>query len=344
MVKLIELIDPPRREAAQAALQAAHLAASAERDPIILKVLTGLSAWIASLFLLGFVVAGLEAEATALLVLGIILAALAILIHHRAPHAGTFIQQSTLSGMMCAHLMILFGILMQFNAGWGEELRLLAITQTLLCALPFFGFRHPAYQASALLLASAFWTTYAVQMNAPWLFRFVLGAQVAAFAVLALGWARRSPASYAFALSIGSMIFFLDWVHSLGYMGAFDEPLWPTNLIITALLLAVAGRFTTRENRRHPRIRLFFVLIIALAFLSSPGLLFAIALLILGYGLRDRIYTGLGLIGLPLFLIYFYYSLEVTLLQKSGILLASGVLCLLASLLAQCRSKEGAPL
>lgn len=341
-MKLRELVDPPRREAAVSALRAAHAEAAEPRDPVVLKALTGLSAWVASLFLLGFVVAGLQAEDSALLVLGVIFSALAAVIHQKAPRAGTFVQQSTLSCMMCGHLLLLFGILVTFRDGRGDELLTLAITQTGLCVLPLVAFRHPTYQAAALLLAAALWTVYAVEHNAPWLFRLLLALQVFSFAALVLWRARRNSVSYALALSIGATIFFLDWIHSHARAGSFDEPLWPTNLIIAALLVAIASRFIARVDRQNKSIILLLVLLLGLAFLSSPGLLFAFALLTLGYGLRDRIYGGLGLIALPLFLVFFYYSLEVTLLQKSGILLASGLLCLALSLLAGYGMKERA--
>ena len=343
-MKLHELIDTSQHAAAVTALTAAQHADAQERDPIILKILTGLSAWVASLFLLGFVVVGLQAEETAILFLGILLAALAIFAHHRAPHAGVFVAQSTLASMMCGHILILTGVLMNFHDSGGDEVLTLAITQTLLCPLPLFAFRRSAYRASALLLTGAFWTTYAVASDLPWLFRTVLAVQVAAFGALVLWHSRRSSLAHALAFSIGAMIFFLDWIHSLAYLGSFDEPLWPTNLIMTVLLLAIAGRFTSNDSRCSPQILLLFALSLAPAFLSSPGLLFAIALLILGYGLREPVLGGLGLIGLPLFLIYFYYSLEVTLLQKSGILLASGIICLLVALLAKYHTKPKEPI
>ena len=343
-MKLHQLIDASQHEAAIAALTAAQIEAAKERDPVILKILTGLSAWVASLFLLGFAVVGLQAEETAILFLGFLLSVLAVLVHHQARHLGVFVEQATLAGMMCGHVMILFGVLMNFRDARGDELLTLAITQTLLCVLPIFAFRPSAYRASALLLTGALWTTYAVESDLPGLFRTVLAVQVAAFGALVLWRTRRSSLGHVLAFSIGAMIFFLDWVHSLAYMGSFDEPLWPTNLIIAALLLTIAGRFTINQHRVHPQILMLFGLLLVLAFLSSPGLLFAIALLILGYGLRDPILGGLGLIGLPCFLIYFYYSLEVTLLHKSGILLASGIVCLLVARLAQYPTKPKEPI
>jgi hypothetical protein len=332
-MKLHEVVDLPKKRAAEAALLKAWTEAGEERDPLILKILTGLSAWVASLFLLGFVIAGLGVEETAILILGVMLAGLAIAAHNLNRNAGIFMQQSTLSCMMCAHIMILGGVVAHYDHS--QTLLTLAITQTLLCVIPSFAYRRGVYQAATLLLTAALWTSYAVEINAPWLFRLILAIQVIALGVQVVWRTRRDSLTYALALAIGVTILFLDWVHSVGYHGVFDEALWPTNLIIAALMAAVGTQFVAPEHRTQPKVLVLFALLILLAFLSSPGLLYAVALLVLGYGLRDRIFGGLGLIGLPLFLIYFYYSLDVSLLHKSGILFASGIIGLLTAYLAK---------
>ncbi len=333
-MKLIDIIDASEAAAAEAALIKAQEATAKEKDPIILKILTGISAWVASLFLLGFIIVGLSPDEDSIIFLGAVVAGLAILSHQIAKNPGVFVEQSTLSCMMCGHVMLLFGILVHFDRG--EELLTLAITQTLLCGFPIWVFKRSAYQASALLLAVFFWTFYAVEMNTPGLFRLLLAVEVTAFGTLTLWRARRDSFTYALALAIGTTIFFLDWVQSLSWKGGFNEALWPTSLIMAALVASIGGHFIEKDERRNPKIIFVFAMLLALAFLSSPGLLYAIALLILGFGLRDTIFGGLGLIALPVFIIYFYYSLQVSLLEKSGILFVSGLVCLLVAYLAHC--------
>ena len=62
---------------------------------------------------------------------------------------------------------------------------------------------------------------------------------------------------------------------------------------------------------------------------TTPGLAFAVAVLVLGFWRGERILTALGLLFLPLFLIVFYYELEITLLDKSLMLMAGGALFLI---------------
>lgn len=329
---LRDLLNANQIEPAEAALARARKEATKEKDPIILKILTGLSAWIASLFLLGFIIAAFEPDESSILAIGTLLAGFAILAHHTVKNAGTFVTQSTLSCMICGHVMILFGVIELVDSR-GDEMLTLSITQTLMCALPIWVIRRSAYQASALLLAVCFWTYYAVDINSPWLFRLVLAVEVSVLGVLTLWRARQDSFSYALALAIGATIFLLDWIQSISWHDNFDEALWPTNLIMAAFVAVIGWHFLSEADRKQPKIMLLFIMLLALAFLSSPGLLYAVALLILGYGLRDPIYGGLGLIGIPSFIIYFYYSLQVSLLEKSGILFASGVICLLAAYL-----------
>jgi|GEM_PF-4937256 len=340
-MKLRDLLNDDQIEPAEAALAQAHPEAMEVKDPVILKVLTAVSAWVASLFLLGFIVLAGQPDESSTFAIGALLAGLAIMVHYSQKNAGTFVAQSTLSCMMCGHLMMLVGVVLIMDYQ-SDEMLTLAITQTLLCALPVWIFRRAAYQLIALLLAAFFWTYYAVEMDAPWLFRLVLAVQVSALAALTLWRGRRSSFGYALALSVGATLFFLDWIQSMPRNARFDEALWPTNLIIAVFLAAIGGHLLPVANRWQPKVLVLFVMLVALAFLSSPGLLFAIALLTLGYGLRDPIYTGLGLIGLPTFIIFFYYSLQVSLLEKSGILLASGIVCLLVAYLAHSSLEKGA--
>ena len=54
----------------------------------------------------------------------------------------------------------------------------------------------------------------------------------------------------------------------------------------------------------------------------------AIGLLALGYNYDDRILSGLAYLFLPVFLIMYYYALNVDLVYKSWILAGSGLILL----------------
>lgn len=70
--------------------------------------------------------------------------------------------------------------------------------------------------------------------------------------------------------------------------------------------------------------------IVILAVLGMQGVLFAIALMALGHMRHDKVLWVVGLIYLPVYLFLFYFSLDVTLLAKSYMLLGSGIFILAA--------------
>jgi uncharacterized membrane protein len=69
-------------------------------------------------------------------------------------------------------------------------------------------------------------------------------------------------------------------------------------------------------------------MLVSLPVLWTPGILAAVIILVLGFQRGNRLLLGLGAVGLAVFLIAFYYHLEITLLVKSLILLGTGLLLL----------------
>jgi uncharacterized membrane protein len=67
---------------------------------------------------------------------------------------------------------------------------------------------------------------------------------------------------------------------------------------------------------------------VALGFLSAPGVLLALALMVLGYAKHEWPLTTLGILLTPLSIFHYYYSIDTTLLMKSGILVGSGAVLL----------------
>jgi uncharacterized membrane protein len=70
--------------------------------------------------------------------------------------------------------------------------------------------------------------------------------------------------------------------------------------------------------------------LLGLLTLSTPGLIAAVAVLTLGFDRRNRILIGIAAVFLVKFASVYYYSLRMTLLAKSVVLVASGVLLLAA--------------
>jgi uncharacterized membrane protein len=103
--------------------------------------------------------------------------------------------------------------------------------------------------------------------------------------------------------------------------------------ILAALLIWVALAAARREGVQPPsRYALFAAgaaLVVGLLGLGAPGLASALLILLLGFAAGNRVLLGLGILSLLGFVGHFYYSLHLTLLEKSGLLAVTG-LCLLA--------------
>jgi hypothetical protein len=112
---------------------------------------------------------------------------------------------------------------------------------------------------------------------------------------------------------------------------AFYGPLLGRGLT-AATLVWVAIVLNLREGRasRISGLALGVAIVVALLSLTAPGLASALLILLLGFAAGSRILAALGILSLLGFVAHFYYSLHATLLEKSGILAATG-LCLLAA-------------
>ena len=107
---------------------------------------------------------------------------------------------------------------------------------------------------------------------------------------------------------------------------------WSVEIILgvalISLILWIAGRKGSLD--REPVVASLLGAA-ALALLSNAGILLAIGLMILGFATHRPGHTMLGLLFALFFGFLYYYNLDLSLLQKSMILIMSGALLLLAS-------------
>lgn len=111
----------------------------------------------------------------------------------------------------------------------------------------------------------------------------------------------------------------------------------PTQIMLTVALIALivwAGRGRWMQSGPialdHPLV-LAIIGGLLLGALSDPGILLALGLLVLGYATHRPAHSILGFLFALGFGARFYYALNLTLLEKSAILVASGLLLLAAA-------------
>ncbi len=101
---------------------------------------------------------------------------------------------------------------------------------------------------------------------------------------------------------------------------------WIIATVLYGCAVYLAGR-----QRRYGGVRLLFVVLLILAYFLPSTLFFALLIMVLGYATHDKIMTGLGLALMPYYLFDYYYTLQWSLLDKSLLLMASGVVLLLVA-------------
>ena len=135
---------------------------------------------------------------------------------------------------------------------------------------------------------------------------------------------------YAVLLFIGYKLLPTDELFRSRFIASSEELRVPANWWLNALAFVSATALFAfiQGGLRHlaKRENLIVVAVIALlAAVSMHGVLLALCLLALGHVRHDRVLWAIGLIYLPVFLFSYYYTLNLDLLTKSYILVASGL-------------------
>src|SRR5262249_12346056 len=101
-------------------------------------------------------------------------------------------------------------------------------------------------------------------------------------------------------------------------------------LVLVGAVIALIRREGLELGSGQGRVGLAAALILGLASFKAPGVAPAAAILVVGYANGNRVLAGLGIAALVGYLSHYYYSMQSTLLVKSGLLAAAGIALLAA--------------
>lgn len=324
--------------------------AEAPQAPWFVRAMLGVAGWIGALFLLGFIgalLSELYESAFASLTLGVAVSAAAVFLF-RWSRNNDFLDQFAFAVSLAGQALIATGLAKGMDSlSWSADNEM-ALTATLIAgvqALLFSltaDFLHRVWTAFttalAIIIALASWNllAYAPPLLLAallwiWLREIEPPGQIA--------WLR--PAGYGVTLAALIAVLLLcllenEWFKDTRapWLQVLDSWLPPT--LSGAALLWMVVRLLRREgvsiHSAPGRIALAGAAVLAVATLWAPGLALMIAILVVGHANGNRLLTGLGILGLLCYLSYYYHSLEITLLQKSALLVSVGVLLLLARL------------
>lgn len=303
---------------------------AAPDTPWYINLFVALGAWVAAAFSLPFVVfflyllfaqseASEDAWFASIIVWGFVFIAAGTAL--RLLRERIFLSQLALALSAAGHAVALVGLGHSFHGLWPVML-----ASVLLCAVLYPLFRDPIHRFASTVLAMVMVTV--------WLFTADLehGLHVLVLLeVVGSGFLFTShmtpalrPLAYAFAVSLlGTLGIILMPEVDVG------TPWWPSSAILALALVWLYQRLAggVQGLRREPMVLAICVTLL-LGVVSSPGILAAVWLLVLGYALGDRILLGLGSISLPAFMVMYYYGLDVSPLTRSGVLVTSGAVLL----------------
>lgn len=327
------------------AARAALLAASEDHIPWYIRVAVGFGAWAATAFLLGFffALAGLEDRTMRLMFGGVLLAAA---VWVRRTTKAEFMRQAAVAASLAAQGLVISSISDMTHSTILTCIAAVVLSAGLVKLMPdaVHRFLSGAIGAGAVLVCAA---TLKVS-GAIEIATLVLVA-AAAFA-WRVGVRDRSEATTEMLEPVGYALIVTLFVallvsasmelshgapqthRSFFFVstGAWLGPI--TTLGITAALVALVWHIVDEHGASHDSAKSFAALagVVALGAgaLHSPGIVAGAAVLVLAFDRRNPVLIGMAVIFLVVFGSVFYYSLNLTLLEKSGVLVGSGVLLL----------------
>lgn len=307
------------------------------------RIMLGVAGWIGGAFLIGFLGA-----AFAFLVRGDGVAVLTgaaccggAYALFRAFDGQAFVEQFALALSLAGQGLVVFG-LFEFIEGKGPPVyfAIAAVEAGLVLAIPNFLHRVLATAGAAVALALALAQLSLQAVSIP-----LLCAGMAIVWLEPRRWARQGrlwrPIGYGLVLALLLVETFrllgADWLFFRWRDGSADVPsayLAVAGRGVTAAILVGVAAFLSLRERSRPATPVSVsavgaALLLGLISLKAPGLASALLVLLLGFAAANRLLMLLGILSLLGFVTHFYYSLHATLLEKSGLLAATG-LCLLA--------------
>jgi hypothetical protein len=295
--------------------------------------MVGFGAWLASLFLIGFV-AGFGMALGGLTVVGIGLIVAAMFLRRQSDN--DFTIQSALATSLAGQATFAFGFAELLP---GNEMKTASAIVLVMSSALFFIFPDRIHRVLSVLFGASALTVliYAFELNAivP-----VLGPAFAAALVLVhqkrAAITARGQGHLVRPLENGLMLsafgcLLLSTVYLLPELGvdfAFYPRPWISTLLLGALFLYVGSVCLPALLQGAGNLAGFIVygsmILISACAWGAPGLLLGLIVTMLGTATGNRPFTGAGIVFLAIFVAAYFYGIEMTMLKKSMTLVTSG--------------------
>jgi hypothetical protein len=323
----------------QADVVSGHAPDIDDETPWYLAALIGVSAWIAALFFFGFFLAlfdDLYRQPALAFPMGAACCVVAWLLL-RVARGRDFIEQFAIATSLVGQLLI--G--MAFGE-WGERpgsddhWRLVWLGVGSVAAIMYALGRLTMHRfLCGVIVAVALLAICLVDDDATKHFAIPL----LAWAMFAAWWRSAGHDRLAVALpplawALGLVLLFSTWFVARasglfsGRAGQARDLLLIADALVVPLLPLCAYWLASRQSALDARGRLFAMVIaagFALLLWRAPGVSIGVTLALIGFALYRPALLAVGLLGTAAYLFDYYYHLQLTLLEKSGWLVAAGV-------------------
>ena len=343
-----------------------ELNGSADRGPPwYARVIAGFGAWIATGCLIGFlVIVDLVDNETAAMVVGALLVVAGVYARRQAEPDQDFIRQLSLAVSLAGQVLVVVGVRATTESTAAAGLAAVAMSGVIVALVPDQAHRFMAALTGSIGLVAtmaSFRLAWYVGSLGPLGDVVLRGSDIVAAALVGLiGYVWRldmrarstdradmlDPVGYGTIAGLLVMLVFSAWFHELEDFtrgqrsGAAAWTFGPGTTIAIAVALS-ALMVAILHGLRATSVTAATPVLLALVTLSTPGIIAAVALLALGFDRRNRVLLGIASVFLVKFMSMYYYSMKLTLLEKSGVLVASGLLLLGARVYLELRYKPG---
>lgn len=299
------------------------------KDPLYIRILSGIGAWSAAIFLIMFLgLAHLIEHESSALIIGVMFFYGAILVAKKS--RATFLSQFSLALAFSGNILILFGASDTYRS---VSLSKLVIVQAIICGVAYPLFRNNIYRYLSPIALVILATAWIIEKQAFYSMNVLVTAEMILFGELILQRKRHAelvPLVYSAATMLPATLLFMNLTQIHLWKIKFQVPLWPSSVLLSAGLIYLFINLAGGLNRlREPWLILATCSTILLGIFTTPGILVAIGLLVIGYAYGDRLLSGISYIFLPCFLVLFYYALNVNLAYESYVLAGSGFILLI---------------
>lgn len=315
-------------------------------SPWYVKILLAFSGWLASLFLLGFVglafSAVLDSQAASFIV-----GAVMIVVAYKflGVRKNEFYEHLALSISLAGQVLVIWSFFKLIEHDRTLLLMLITLLQAGL-ALVMPNFIH---RVGSSMVAGITFSLLMVSLNVPFLTSGIIMLVVAWLWLNEFKYPRQiklvRAIGYGLILALiplKSKLFLTEilslWQRNNHHAETWIQP-WMGELLTSAALLYVVWQLLQRHqlsvSSAYSKVAIIGALILCALSMEAQGIATGVMIILLGFSASNRVLQGLGIISLLYYISSYYYSLNITLIEKAQILLIMGLTMLAARWLLQ---------